>query len=305
MRRSFAFVAVGFVVCGLLIAQTTAQYEYTAVVAGRALKQGSVKAGGITWNCVDNQCTVTGPWPTPGLVGCATLAQLVGRLQSYGHPSKQMDAAALTECNAKAPEPGGGTATREVVRPASPPSVKAPAVQPSARPPAAPAPPGLAGHDFDRDGHDSDENGGDDCDDRDSRRYPGNTEVVDPEGRDEDCRPETFGSRDEDADGYFDVRGFNRIRGRITSQGSDCDDGTASTHPTQIEVCNLIDDDCDGQVDEGVKLVVWLDRDHDLFGAPGTDIAICPMQLGPGYVTNNFDCDDTNAKVNPYFGNCR
>ena len=36
----------------------------------------------------------------------------------------------------------------------------------------------------------------------------------------------------------------------------DCDDGDAARHPGQTEVCNGVDDDCDGAVDEGFECVV-------------------------------------------------
>jgi hypothetical protein len=35
-------------------------------------------------------------------------------------------------------------------------------------------------------------------------------------------------------------------------RGQDCDDGDALTHPEALETCNRLDDDCDGQLDEGV-----------------------------------------------------
>ena len=44
---------------------------------------------------------------------------------------------------------------------------------------------------------------------------------------------------DSDADGYF-------------SCFTDCDDGNADRHPGHAEVCDGIDNDCDGQVDEGI-----------------------------------------------------
>ncbi len=43
---------------------------------------------------------------------------------------------------------------------------------------------------------------GQDCDDKDRNRYPGNTEVCDSRGHDEDCDPRTVGSKDLDKDGY-------------------------------------------------------------------------------------------------------
>lgn len=31
---------------------------------------------------------------------------------------------------------------------------------------------------------------------------------------------------------------------------------------------------------------------------------VCPVQIGPELVTHDFDCDDKDPRVNPYFGNC-
>lgn len=63
--------------------------------------------------------------------------------------------------------------------------------------------------DRDRDGHGDITCGGDDCDDNDPNRFPGNPEDCDPEGHDEDCDDGTPGTRDADGDGYFDIGCFN------------------------------------------------------------------------------------------------
>jgi hypothetical protein len=44
--------------------------------------------------------------------------------------------------------------------------------------------------------------GGDDCDDADADRFPGNAEVCNRDGEDDACNPATFGNRDADQDGY-------------------------------------------------------------------------------------------------------
>ncbi|GHE40646.1 putative metal-binding motif-containing protein [Vulcaniibacterium thermophilum] len=63
--------------------------------------------------------------------------------------------------------------------------------------------------DRDGDGAASILSGGDDCDDEDPRRFPGNVEVCDANGFDEDCDFGTGGARDVDRDGHTDAMCFN------------------------------------------------------------------------------------------------
>ncbi|MEO6456581.1 MAG: Ig-like domain-containing protein, partial [Ginsengibacter sp.] len=77
------------------------------------------------------------------------------------------------------------------------------------------------------------------------------------------------------------------------SNNSDCDDTHASVHPGVTEVCNGIDDDCDGQTDEGVTTTFYRDADGDTYGNPSETIQAC---FAPdGYVSNSTDCDDSPA----------
>jgi len=111
------------------------------------------------------------------------------------------------------------------------------------------------GHSFvdaDGDGHNSIASGGDDCDDLDASRYPGNPEVPDERGHDEDCDPTTYGCIDRDGDHFCAVGPYNTDASGRRNTGDDCDDNITAVHPGQIEVCNGRDDDCNGLVDDGV-----------------------------------------------------
>ncbi len=145
--------------------------------------------------------------------------------------------------------------------------------------------------DADGDGARAVECGGDDCDDADPRRYPGNTEVCDLADLDEDCDATTFGERDVDGDGAFDAACCNG-----ETCGTDCDDLRRGTAPTASEVCNGLDDDCDDIADEGVFVMTWPDADFDLHGDREAPAEMrCAGTFG--YATVHDDCDDTNPAV--------
>ena len=81
-----------------------------------------------------------------------------------------------------------------------------------------------------------------------------------------------------------------------TTNDADIVFGTASINNTPNEVCNGIDDDCDGSIDEGVQNNYYADTDGDGYGA-GTATAACTAPAG--FVATNTDCNSTNAAVYP------
>ncbi|MDP2316241.1 MAG: MopE-related protein [Pseudomonadota bacterium] len=64
-----------------------------------------------------------------------------------------------------------------------------------------------------------------------------------------------------------------------------------------VELCNGVDDDCDGQIDEdAADASAWFaDLDGDGFGA-GASVTVCP---GAGWAADATDCDDTDVATFP------
>ena len=138
---------------------------------------------------------------------------------------------------------------------------------------------------------------GSDCDDQDGTVFQQAPELCD--GQDNDCDGTTDepGADDcilhyEDADGDGWGRGAARCLCAPTvpylaTRDGDCDDNRFKVHPEAAEVCDGLDNDCNGETDEGnVCPATCTDNDKDGFGIGGG----CS---GPA------DCDDSRAKVYP------
>ncbi len=158
--------------------------------------------------------------------------------------------------------------------------------------------------DLDGDGY----TGTDDCDETDAAINPGATETCD--GVDQDCDglvdDGTAGSTwypDTDADGYGDA-GFGVTAcvlpaSDYVADATDCDDSTADSYPGATEICDELDNDCDGSVDEETtgSNVFFADTDGDGYGDADATSTSCTAPAG--YVDNDSDCDDADAAVSP------
>ncbi len=92
---------------------------------------------------------------------------------------------------------------------------------------------------------------------------------------------------DQDDDGFDD----------LAAGGDDCDDSDAAINPAADELCDGIDNDCSGEIDEDVVYFdVYADNDGDGYGAGG---ASSDCVVPSGYARDNTDCDDANASVSP------
>ena len=106
-----------------------------------------------------------------------------------------------------------------------------------------------------------------------------------------DADGDGFGSRDITLDACEVPNGY-------AANADDCDDTNALINPNSNEVCDNVDNNCNGLIDDGVfSIVYYLDSDGDGFGSNSETIEAC--EAPNGYVNNNTDCDDTNPQINP------
>jgi hypothetical protein len=111
---------------------------------------------------------------------------------------------------------------------------------------------------------------------------------------------------DTDADGFGDSGATVAaclVPSGYVADDSDCDDARAAVNPAATEVCNSLDDDCDGATDDAdtsldtsTATTWYTDADSDGYGA-ATGTLAC-VQLS-GTSTSASDCDDGDSAVHP------
>ncbi len=80
----------------------------------------------------------------------------------------------------------------------------------------------------------------------------------------------------------------------------DCNDKDPGIHPDALEMCDEIDNNCDGVVDEdsAYDAPLWFqDKNGDTFGDPLATAPGCEPPLG--YVGVQTDCDDLDSAAYP------
>jgi hypothetical protein len=147
-----------------------------------------------------------------------------------------------------------------------------------------------------------------DCDDTDATIHPDAGESCN--GIDDDCDGVADAGvsggpwhPDVDGDGFGDAStedtSCEAPEGWL-ADGSDCDDADPSASPVALEACDGIDNDCDGETDEGEtydSLTWYADFDGDGWGLE-TDVATS-CAAPEGYTAWAGDCDDGDADVSP------
>ena len=119
---------------------------------------------------------------------------------------------------------------------------------------------------------------------------------------------QVFAYVDADGDGFGDPdsepRGWvcaSRLdsEAQLATNNVDCDDSNAAINPGMDELCDLLDNDCNGLVDETHPKVPWYpDLDQDGFGGIANAITSC-LSPGPEYTQVPGDCDDDSVVINP------
>lgn len=166
-------------------------------------------------------------------------------------------------------------------------------------------PPPVEGLDRDEDGYAPP----DDCDDNDPLVNPSADEQCD--GVDNDCDGGTDDAgegvgawyADVDGDGYGDlaagVLACDQPAGTV-ADSTDCNDAEALSFPANQEVCDEIDNDCDGRADEGATDIVLSFQDLDGDGYGNSDEPIVQCTVPEGYSVEGGDCDDSDAAIYPW-----
>ena len=125
-----------------------------------------------------------------------------------------------------------------------------------------------------------------------------------PKGDPEDTSDTVDGDGDTDGDTDAPTGDVDADGDGFSANDGDCDDNDVDIHPSAVEVCDGIDNDCDDRIDDddssldiSTRTTFYADDDGDTYGSAENTVQAC--LLPAGYVDNDGDCDDTSGTVYP------
>jgi hypothetical protein len=171
--------------------------------------------------------------------------------------------------------------------------------------------------------------GGNDCNDLVSFIFPGAVEICD--GEQTNCIGPIVNETDSDGDGRltcdgdcndadpttfglarFFVNGSIAAGGQIATTATGCRAIALTVNNSQLELCDLLDNDCDGLVNEAFRtLFHFRDNDFDGFADINADdrdtaefpdcqnFTGCEVNFPRGWSPNRTDCNDTDPNIHP------
>ncbi len=150
-----------------------------------------------------------------------------------------------------------------------------------------------------------------DCNDKDAGINPGAVEIC-GNNKDDNCNGDQnevnalgcstfYADNDGDGWGSGSAQCLCQAKGKFTTQKSgDCNDDNAMVNPERTEVCNGLDDNCNGLVDEEGAincLPYYFDSDSDGYGAGGSRCLCGPD--GHWSAQQPGDCNEGNPNIHP------
>lgn len=148
-----------------------------------------------------------------------------------------------------------------------------------------------------------------DCNDADETVNPGADELCNQV--DDNCNGQVDDNATDAGTYYADLDGdgYGSTKNSVTAcdmpegyieDGSDCNDVEAMVNPDADEYCDMIDNNCDGEVDEATALDAtdwYSDSDGDGFG--NIDAVTRQCYIPENHSANSDDSNDAEAGVNP------
>ena len=130
-------------------------------------------------------------------------------------------------------------------------------------------------------------NNNSDCNDQNASIYPFATEICD--GVDNNCDDQIdedlliIAYTDNDLDGFGDVQSPQSVcqyDENFVGDNTDCDDSNEAISPAAEELCDGLDNNCNGDTDETVTTQYFEDQDGDGFGNPDIILEECSLPIG-------------------------